>query len=413
MVKNNNPSPFFTLLYILIIISMTFPIATSVPLLRRPWFFAVVGVILGIGYIYRWGRNKVFLWLFLYAFVVFLNYIIGDVYFNDFLKVFFEITYLFVPVVLFIYISDDIDRFRLISIVFIILLVECAIVSIIADNNFPGIMRLQSNDSTISEEIGTITVFQKYGMSNYLLPHALPTIIPALIYCIKKNKKVYKIQILSIILLISVCAIIYVSNSATAILLSFFVLLVSLFINLKKKNKTIIVLFVLLVPIILIPSFQNTVLYSLLSLSSNNDLLNYRMNDIILGIEKGESVGDLAVRGQLYSISTNSFIESISFGTNSASYGGHSAILDRLATLGLFGIVPLFIYVFLIIRYTIKIIPSDSKQFYSIGVLSAIIMLLMKNMSNWPFWFALFVLLPGGLLICQHTYNKVTSKSKN
>lgn len=385
-----------------IIISMTFTIATSVPLLRRPWLFAIVGVITCTGYLSKSEVNRYYIWLLLYALVVVINFLTGDTYFNTYLKVFFEITYLFVPVVMYKFVLDNNERFRWIFIVFSIFLVECAIVSIIAENVFPGIIRLQSNDDSISGEISAVTFFRKYGMSNYLLPHALPVLIPAITYYIKKNLyiKTYKSLLWGVLLLLSALAIVYVSNSTTAIIISFFVLFVSILINPKKQNNTIIVLFLLLMPIFFIPSIQSAVL-SILVGDYDNELLSSRITDLVMGIEQGESIGDMATRSELYKISTDNFLESFMFGTNMNGYGGHSAILDRLATLGLFGMIPWFVYTFMVFRYTLKTIPSDSKQFYYVGVIAAFTMLFMKNMSNWSLWCSLLFLLPGGLLLGQ------------
>ena len=109
--------------------------------------------------------------------------------------------------------------------------------------------------------------------------------------------------------------------------------------------------------------------------------------------ETGKATGDLGGRMDKYSISMSILEGSILIGSDMQT-GEHSAILDRLACLGLIGWIPYIIY---IIKNTLKqnkLLPKKVSAYYIIGASTAILMLLSKNMSDWDTWFMYFCLLP-------------------
>lgn len=391
--------------YILLIVSMTFPIVVQIPILGRPWIFASLGVIIGLYSLYKkhFVKCQAFIWLVIYEIIVVVNFLWGDAYFNSPFKVLFEFIYLFLPVTLFRYFSDKISSFIILLICFFLFFIECTIVSAIAETVFPGIIRLLSNEESINEYQSIVTSFQNLGMSNYLLPHAVPVLIPAIVYNIKKS--VWKYRIWFIIALISALVLVYVSNATTAILLSIIMLFSSVLIRSRKGGNSMLLLLIVLLPILLSPTLQLKIVNGISYVTEENDLLGSKLQEIEESIEYGDGQGDVAKRNDLYEQSINAFLGSALVGTNEKSYGGHSAILDRLATLGIFGVIPFYIYLMLVFRDTKKMMPDSAKQYYYLGIIAVIVLLFMKNMSYWPTWCATFFLLPNMLLLNKH--NKI------
>ena len=169
-----------------------------------------------------------------------------------------------------------------------------------------------------------------------------------------------------------------------------------------------LLLFVIVMPLVLNQTVQVKVLESLSSLTQNNSLFETKRIDIEESIMYGEVQGGVAVRQSLYAASFEAFFENPIMGVNDKKYGGHSALLDRLAMLGLLGFLPLSLLFYRIYKFTLKCLPKESRVYYKMGFLVGIIMLSAKNMFGWAMFFFMFFLLP--MLIILQDYNKSTSE---
>ena len=74
--------------------------------------------------------------------------------------------------------------------------------------------------------------------------------------------------------------------------------------------------------------------------------------------------------------------------------GHHSALLDRFASLGLVGFIPLICLLVLQTKYILRKLPSQIHIYYYVGLLAAFMMLISKNITGWGMWFFLFAAMP-------------------
>lgn len=343
-------------------------------------------------------KQKFVLWLGVYAIVLVVNNLLGDYYFKLITNVVEEICLLVFPAALayYIIIHKKYTAAKLLVYSFFLLIIYSSITTFIVDSMFPDAVRTSVFWSN-NEDTDALNFYYSLGMVTYRYCHALPILIPALVYAIIKCKRNLIFRLLAFITIIALFLTVFLSNATTAFLLSILALLASLVVNEKSTQVTILrltaVMFVL-IPFVVSKDLLIDMLESIGSLfTDNSNSYVERLEEIKSMSSTGEASGDLGGRVDKYSISLAILEGNILLGSN-VQTGEHSAILDRLACLGLVGWIPYIIY---IIKNTIKqgrMLPKKVFTYYLIGAAAALIMLATKNMSNWDTWFLYFCLLP-------------------
>ena len=333
-----------------------------------------------------------------YVSVVMLNFFSGDYYYRSFPRACSEFAMLLFSSALGYYCfqPDNERTSKTIMWVLIIIISITSIMTFILDIKNPGILRQAASSVFSDNDMSEVIAGYKMGMSNYYLPHALPVLIPSLVLGIKNKELEPILRIINILVLLLVLILIFVSNAATPILIAMIILMVSIGtirVSIKKS-----IFYLVFVSLIVAPMLINdNILVSLIDYICNHinedSTFYYRLMDIEESIIYKEAIGDLDARLELYNVSSTGFLGSIVFGSNDA-VGGHSAIIDRLATMGLVGFIPYFIFIWQQMKSTYKCIPNHIKIYYLEGVLAGVAMLLTKNMSNWEMWLMMFVLMP-------------------
>lgn len=109
-------------------------------------------------------------------------------------------------------------------------------------------------------------------------------------------------------------------------------------------------------------------------------------------------------RWELYDISWNSFLEHPVFGNSKAQTGGHSAMLDSLARIGLFGtIVGLLPFVWAY-RFALKSMPKANRWYLHIGWVGLLIFHFLKASAMTAQAYTCLVVLPVLLLWREEDY---------
>lgn len=382
----------------LLIIILTWPLlGCYVTLFARSWIWLFVGCLSIFFICPSFNSQKGIFWIFTYLFIILLNYYTGDEYFNSLPVACSEFAILFFSSALgyFCLLPKYRNSSKIIMWFFSVIIIIISLATILLDLTSPGIVRQATSAFYEMKDTTILDWGYRLGMTNYFLPHALPVIIPALVHGIKNNSLNIKSRIFLSIFLLAVLMLVYVSGVATAIIISFFILIISFFssANKIKKNITVFVIVgIILLSFLLNQDWLVSMFDYLINLTEEG-YLHDRLVDILESMIYKDASGDLEARFDLYSVSSTEFAESILFGSNN-NLGGHSAIIDRLATLGLVGIIPYVLFICFQIKTTYKRIPKGSKLFYIEGILAGIVMLLTKNMSNWEMWALIFVLLP-------------------
>lgn len=381
-----------------------------IPITSRTWLLLLIGCFACVFSTPKYFSTRQFVWFLAYAFFVFLNYLSGDAYFNSFPKIVNELgAMVMMPAVTFLIFSKKVDKIaRLILIVFSIALLITAIGTVLADIVHPGIVR-ELAEALYKQQIDAsyLLLYYRWGLSNYLLPHALPIFVPALVYVLKHANNYSKIwRFLALFMLVASAVIVWLSGSTTALL--FF--LVFLFVALgtktsKTKNNTgaIITILVLISPIILSKELQLGILNNLIDITGGSEStykFTSHLSDLQSALLYEDTSGAVEARMGRYDETISRLFENILLGTNN-EIGGHSATLDRLATLGLFGVIPLLGFLINHVNYVISNISREEKLIYIECVVAAIAMMSVKNMFNVEILLLFCTITP--LLFCVKT----------
>lgn len=357
-----------------------------------------LGLIISLLYYRDFYKQAYIRWIIVYAIVLVINNLFGDYYFELITNVAEEICVLLFPAALSFFIISR-RKYTVATILvyaFFLLIVYSAVASFIVDTIFPDAIRTTVYLSN-NEETDALNLYYSMGLVTYRFCHALPIIIPALIYAFLRSKRGILFRTMAFLTLVALLIIVYLSNATTALLLAFLALVTSLLVSEKSSQTTILRLAVVTVVFIPFLISSDLLIDSLEFVGSlftdNTNSYVERLEDIRTMGETGKATGDLGGRMDKYSISMSILEGNILIGSDMQT-GEHSAILDRLACLGLIGWIPYIIY---IIKNTLKqnkLLPKKVSAYYIIGASTAILMLLSKNMSDWDTWFMYFCLLP-------------------
>lgn len=341
-------------------------------------------------------RGKSILYLFLYAIVLALNYMTGDVYFDSWGDVVQEIGILFFTSTLYYYvfIYKHIKFARVLVFITLSIIIYYSITSYLLEQLNPGIIR-NSVYMTNLGEFKELRVFYIRGLPTYQLPHALPILIPPLIMVIRDKSNNNWVRLYFIVSLIAVFVIAFVSYAATAAFLAIVMLILTLMVRPGSTQENLIrliVVAVIVLPFLIVPDLLLRSLMRLFSMFGDAPYLD-KLMDIQTLTSSGSSTGSVAAREVRYETTFHQIIENPLFGTNRRT-GEHSAIFDRWACLGLVGWVPYLAYLICQFRMIYKGIDKNSRIYFTLGLMASLFMLLTKNMSDWETWYFTFSILP-------------------
>lgn len=386
----------------------------NIPLLHRDWILLLFSALILVVHNATPWKMKGYKYFFLYFCVLLLNYITGDSYFSSFPKLICEITVLYVSVSFFdLANTNNLKLQRLLLFTFIGGMIITAIGTYIAEQSSPGVLRKVQSEILNNGESATLYAFSKIGMTNYALPHALPAILPINILIIKEKIIPISIKFINLITLISSLAIIFYSGATTPVLISIATLIIALFIRPGNINKNITqILFLLLIILILLYSKEYIAEFFLyisdrVNIIGGSHSLTERFKELHDFILTGDTNGDMEDRMEHYNSTTSIINSNILWGINDDSYGGHSAILDRIAVLGLLGFIPFTCFLASQIIYFFKHLTPKYQATYIICICTALMSILTKNMFSREFCIITFLIVPLSLSFLQNfNYNK-------
>lgn len=387
-------------LWILVMLSMTFTLFDHLPIFQRHYIFLFLGFVLIFFYARELFQTNYFVAIVTHILIITFNFSFGDVYYSSSKMIVKEANMFIFPLGMYYCFRKCYDRslFHLMLIVFGVFLIESTIIAAIANHLYPGIMRYMSGVDNMAERIDVLRPFQRLGISDYAMPHALPVLIPGLVYGVRNTEGFYKKA--CIVLIVTSFVLAYVSNSSTALIMTVIVFVFSMLINPRTSSKNIIALFVsflILTPILTNKDVQVGFLEGLNSIVPEDANIHRKIYDIEDSIIYGEAEGSVENRTIKYDLTKNEFIKHPLLGTSEA-VGGHSSILDRLATLGILGMIPFVLFLVLFSKSVLRSLPQDRHFYYLLGLFSAIMMLTAKSAMNWAMWLCVLFLLPGILL---------------
>lgn len=335
--------------------------------------------------------------LIAYGAILLINVYLGDFVFQNFFIATIELASLFIPVSILIYLvgRNEIKGARWIIVSFLALTIFTTIVSVGINTSNPGIIR-QSTIYYSDDNAEYLRAFYSMGLSNYLLPHGLCILVPPLVLFVKYSAVVFQ-RVFYIISLASVIVLVYISGSTTSLLLSIISLVLSFILspknNVKKNYRTLMWVLIVLSPIILVSDLQLFLLRSISDLTGDTNLYQDKVAEFESLAKTGNAGLDMATRASLLLQSINEFLAHPLFGTSTA-VGGHNAIIDRLAVLGIIGVIPLFVYFKRVYLWARPHFDNKIMPFVTLSVFNGCIMLFSKNMLCWEVLVSLLLIMP-------------------
>lgn len=357
--------------------------------------------------------TRQFYYLVFYFIIVLLNHITGDTYFKETYGLIMNATGLFVSSSLIYYIINTKNYKLLQAIVLVVffIIIWTAIATAFFDFSIPGIVRRAVNMKREGQGADLIG-FYRYGMAEYASVHAIPILIPPLVFGIKKSERKMQ-KVLYSLLLILCFMLVYFSAATGPMIVALGIIFISFIVRSGNISSNLFVFFLLFLFLIFIvnDSMMLWLLDGIDNLIGYEGYFHEKIIDFEDSIIYGESSGDLEGRMDLYEQTTKSISESFLFGTQSA-VGGHSALLDRLASLGIVGMIPFVGFLIVEFRTIKKYIPSNGYIYFILSWISALVMLLTKNNSGWHMWFYLITVLPLLLFFIDSNYAPIRRSKK-
>lgn len=409
MIRTNKTTWLFPILIAL----CTFMVFRSWPLLEREWLVQGVTFLVTIFMVHKFYVSRSFIYIVLYCLVLFLNVLSGDELYVDYVTVVLEMFKYSIPgaITYFLLKTSNIREIKNTVFVFFALIVITTVSSFIINLSFPGIIRIYVSYINGHEDQSQFIPYLRMGMSNYYLPHALPVLIPALFVGVTNRSLNKYVRTFILITWVSIILLTYLSGATTALLFSIIFSVLALLIRRKSLSKNLVTLFIAF--LIMLPIIErdvlSTVLYSLEETLIGTD---YSAKVVQLAdiVESGQvSGGDAGERSELYTLSLKQFFKNPIFGTNEP-VGGHSALIDRLACLGLVGFIPFIMFFVFHIKFVLRYIPKDLKVFYSLGMIIAFLMLILKYMLYFEMSVIMLSILPFAIIVLGSGSEKKTVK---
>ncbi len=406
------PNKKFGYCYLFVIFTLTFYGAWYwPPMLMLPYLGILIGLLLPVVNTPSIFSQKQFLFLIFYIIIVFFNFLSGDTFFKNFKLVLQEIVALFIPMSIFFYffLTKDVKWVRVIVRTTIVILAWITIATAIFDAILPGIVRYVQVQK--QEQISDGTMFMglfRWGLSDYILPHALPVLIPVSILAIRDNKMYFIDKCFYIILLICVVLLLYYGGATGPLLVGLLVLVLSILARPGHVFVFAIELFLLclvIMPLLFNDQFMLDFLNWLDGLlgyegSFHKKVLTFQENIIYSG-----SQGSVNVRQSLYQKGIDAFFDNIIWGAQ-GDVGGHSALLNRLASLGLIGFIPYVGFIIAQIKFTVLQIPYRNRLYFYIGLFGALLMFTTKGIADWDLFYFTFSFLPLAIIYLSSSSSK-------
>lgn len=397
--RKNSSNKIVSTIFIVLIVCLTLTLLQGYfPLMRRQWIFLMAICITGVIYSFSYCITRQFSFLFLYFIIVTINAFSGDLFWGVTGRSVFEFTLLLAPAIMTYYAFENKDEkfMKTTLIVFFSIVVFESLASFISNLSAPEIVRslnFMKMDSSSSE---MAYYYYRLGVANYDIGHALPALTPMMVMAIKHESWTRKKRVGYFILFLFTLLLIYVTYSTISLILTIGGIILAFFSrkgSLRSNIAIILLVIILFLPFLLSDTLSLRFLGFVDSFVDSQGSLHGKIVDIQESIMFGEASGDIQMRGELYSQSFDLFLTNFFIGTN-AKVGGHSSIIDRLATLGIVGFIPYVVFLWNQLKYGKKLLNNDYSVVYFEAIVIGLLMLFLKDSDSWEMFFILFTVIP-------------------
>lgn len=397
ILTQKNKDSGISIVFMLVILSYTFSVLWGWFPLTHSIIPLIIGWVAGLYICSEFFTTRSFAYFFIYSVVLFINAISGDHLFPTTRSAFIEITWILLPAVfLFGFLRKGNEKISNATVVMVLIIIICnAIGSSFIEMVVPGSIRALNAETRLTGDPTLQNYYFRFGLANYALPHALTMVIPLLIMGLKlpieKKRKTFLL-----VSLIACLVLVYLSGATGALFTAIFALIISVVTNKKTGAGRLFLFFAGGVALMYVLG-NDKLLLSMLDwfdgITGGDGHFHNKVMEFETLVVYGETTGDIEERGSLYTTTLDAITQHPLIGVNEAT-GGHSALFDRWACLGLVGFLPFVLFIISQIKQSINVIKKQSVVFYMESILVAFIMLAMKAVDRWEMWLFLFTVLP-------------------
>lgn len=264
----------------------------------------------------------------------------------------------------------------------IFLLMISAVIQIIAEIQYPFVSRQLGTDMDVGTNLTSYpwwVITFSFGVIN-----ALPFVMGMMVLTI--SKKMFHVLILSVFIFV-----LLIAGFFTALIFAISLITVSIF--LRMGIKKIRLYFLLFFIILFISAFK----LELLGIAKfvPNDVAQEKVEGIESKIKTGSGSATVEGREDKYTSSWDGFQKNVLFGQGSAKkVGGHSFWLDKLSQFGIIGSLPYILFLFILYKRSLKILPQILHYAFGILLLITFVIMLFNPYEFLEFFTIIFVYSP-------------------
>lgn len=236
-----------------------------------------------------------------------------------------------------------------------------------------------------------------YATPDYAMVYGMALIFPVFLQKIK-NAQTKADKIIYSVFAALIFYVVAVSQFATALLIAVVGALVFLMFSMSGNKRVTVLLVVAFLAVYIHVTKMDIAILDALANSIQGTWAE-KLHDISVSLSGSSLSGSLSERGDLYQISTKTFLESPVFGimaNTTGSLGGHATAIDILGLVGIFGFIPFvltIIYNFKRVCRTCNF-PKNKASIIACNI-EFIVLIFTKNIiTSLSVFFAFFVVFP-------------------
>lgn len=383
---NRNSFVFYILLAVFITACFSL-IQGWVSIFARTWIWAGLAIVTLLYTKINVSYSKLVAPLFFYGLVLILNLITGDKYFDDIISIVMELAAYFATSMAALYFLGNVSLkgYRTILYIFIAVLIITCVGTYICYLEDPNLLRHIQSDINTGGSEGIRSFYNRFGVESYDMGHALPALIPFVIYNIKNNSESIIAKVLWTAALVSIAILVYLSTATTALISLFFILAASIVLVMNPSGSKSKYFLWGAVVLVVLPTIASFLLDIWTSSGAGTNSIG-KAEQLQRFLESGETMESYTERQERYDLTWDAIISSPIWGVNDGNVGGHQLLADRLATLGLLGVIPLVMF---LVRYYKTVRNSISKvltPYLLISCANILVMILFKAVNGFEFW---------------------------
>jgi hypothetical protein len=266
---------------------------------------------------------------------------------------------------------------------------------------------------TVSEDHQDLLIaYSKLGLMSYGFAHALPLLLPFIIFMAKNESKKMKILLFFAVLLS--LALLFQASITTSFFLGIVISIVAFFLNVKNTRQFVKIVILGFIVIVFVGKTIAIASLEFIQPYSVGAVMDSKVEDLLISIKHGELVGqEVEVRAEHQELSLNSFINNFLLGCQDKDQtGGHSFFVDYLAQYGLIGFSPFLFFIYLHLKVFILKTDIRVRPYFILSVCYFVVISFLKGRPLLEMFSTLLFVIPGLGLYVSYRYCNIVQVQK-